>query len=286
MEIAKAANKLNPALGSTSQLFADIATGVKRASPMILDNLGLTISLGQANEEYAEALGKTVEQLTEEEKKLALLNATMKAGDKLIDQVGGNLDSATDDFARMETSITNLKDSWATLIAEPMADAAEFTTVIIDGIIETTEANKLLTEGIESGIVTWEDWHEELEKGNRANMSAAETVEWLALKTEEWRAEVGLLDLELIELTGHERAYTDELEDTAEATEEAGAVTDEYAKRMERLNQASADAIETLRELTQIKIDEFFDVDLGIGGVAARINHGKENALLRIIRLW
>ena len=48
LEIAKAANKLNPSLGDTAFLYESIATGVKRASPMILDNLGLTIKIGNS----------------------------------------------------------------------------------------------------------------------------------------------------------------------------------------------------------------------------------------------
>ena len=68
MEIAKAANKLNPALGDTAFMYNSIATGVKRAQPLILDNLGLTIKVGTANEQMAKKLGKTVEQLTASEK--------------------------------------------------------------------------------------------------------------------------------------------------------------------------------------------------------------------------
>jgi hypothetical protein len=48
-------------------------------------------------------------------------------------------------------------------------------------------------------------------------------------------------------------------------------MTDEYVERMNRLNQESANAIQTLRELTDIKIKDFFDVDLNIGDVAARM---------------
>jgi len=59
LEIAKAANKLNPSLGDTTFLYQSLATGIKRASPLILDNLGLTISVGDANRKMAESLGKS-----------------------------------------------------------------------------------------------------------------------------------------------------------------------------------------------------------------------------------
>lgn len=111
LEIAKAANKLNPSLGDTAFMYQSIATGVKRASPMILDNLGLTIKVGKANEEYAKQLGKTVEQLTAEEQKTALLNETLRAGKVLIEQVGDNVDSATDSYERLKSSTKNLADA-------------------------------------------------------------------------------------------------------------------------------------------------------------------------------
>mgnify|MGYP003146017114 CR=1 FL=1 len=115
LEIAKAAQKLNPALGDTTFLYDSLATGVKRASPMILDNLGLTIRIGAANEAYAEELGKTVEQLTANEQKQALLNETLRAGAVLVEQAGGTTESATDAYDQLETSVANLTDIYKVL---------------------------------------------------------------------------------------------------------------------------------------------------------------------------
>jgi hypothetical protein len=107
LEIAKASNKLNPSLGDTAFLYDSISTGIKRASPLILDNLGIVVNVGEANKNYAEQLGKTVAALTAEEKQMALLNATLEAGDQLINQVGGNVDSAADSYARLEVEVEN-----------------------------------------------------------------------------------------------------------------------------------------------------------------------------------
>ena len=133
LEIAKAANKLNPALGDTTFLYDSLATGIKRASPLILDNLGLTISIGDANTRYAESLGKTVDELTEEEKKLALLNATLEAGDQLIAQAGGNVDSYTDSFQRLRAELDNTKNDMLKLLGEGLAP-------LIDGFFDLRDA--------------------------------------------------------------------------------------------------------------------------------------------------
>lgn len=125
MQIARAASKLNPALGDSAHMFESLALGIKRGSPMILDNLGLTISVAQANEKYAESLGKSVEQLTEEEKKIALLNATLEAGDTLIQQAGGSVDAYTDSWTRAEAAFKNAGDSLKANVAPSLEGTVE-----------------------------------------------------------------------------------------------------------------------------------------------------------------
>ncbi|MDR2416374.1 MAG: hypothetical protein LBD75_07440 [Candidatus Peribacteria bacterium] len=65
--------------------FNDIVTGLGRSSAMILDNLGITVNAAAANEEYAKQIGKTVEQLTDEEKKQALINKVVAEGRKELE---------------------------------------------------------------------------------------------------------------------------------------------------------------------------------------------------------
>lgn len=137
MEIAKAANKLNPTLGDTTFMFDSLAMGIKRSSPLILDNLGLTIKVEAANQAYAASIGKTVDQLTAEETKMALLKATLEAGKQMMDQVGGSTDSATDSIARMETAIKNTTDALKSKLAPGISDAADAITLMI------TESEKL-----------------------------------------------------------------------------------------------------------------------------------------------
>lgn len=133
MEIAKAANKLNPALGDTAFMYQSIATGVKRAQPLILDNLGLTLKVGEANEEYAAILGKTVDELTAEEKTIAILNATLKAGDVMINQVGGSTESAVDSFSRLKVAFKEMGDAAKTEMADSLGP---FVGWLADTIIE------------------------------------------------------------------------------------------------------------------------------------------------------
>lgn len=71
-------------------LFQSLVTGVKRASPRLIDNTGIVLKLGTANETLAKSLGKTVAQLTDEEKQIAVLNATVAAGQTLTEQLNSS----------------------------------------------------------------------------------------------------------------------------------------------------------------------------------------------------
>ena len=133
LEIAKAANKLNPSLGTTSFLYESIATGVKRAQPLILDNLGLTLKVGAANEAYAAELGKTVDQLTAQEKTIAILNATLAAGDEMIKQVGGDTTALTDDFDQLTVAFKELADEGKKKLVPVLKSAAVALKLLVTG---------------------------------------------------------------------------------------------------------------------------------------------------------
>lgn len=119
------------ALGvSASQAVGDVITGIGRMSPQILDNLGI-VGVASAFDDYAASLGKTAEQLTEVEKKQALVNAVIASS-------GGGaavIDDAAAAFERMDASIQNAKEAMGILfgpavaaIADRLAEAATITS--------------------------------------------------------------------------------------------------------------------------------------------------------------
>ena len=130
-EIAKAANKLNPRLGTTAEQFNSISLGIKRQSPLILDYLGILVKAEVANKNMAAALGKTVEQLTAEEKQMAFLNATMEAGNKLIEQAGGTAESAADSYAQLEVATKQISDQFKEWTNEAILPAVSALATLI-----------------------------------------------------------------------------------------------------------------------------------------------------------
>jgi len=94
-------------------LFQSLVTGIKRGSPLLIDNTGIVLKLGAANEKLAKDLGKSVEQLTAEEKQMAVLNATVEAGAALTASLGDAQESNSEKLARSNAIITNTLDSLA-----------------------------------------------------------------------------------------------------------------------------------------------------------------------------
>nr|DAN78548.1 MAG TPA: hypothetical protein [Caudoviricetes sp.] len=95
---------------TTTQAYNDIVTGLGRGSAMILDNLGITINAAQANEEYAKSIGKTVSQLTDAEKKQALINKVVADGKKELEAAGEIMLTDAERRQKLIAQIENMKD--------------------------------------------------------------------------------------------------------------------------------------------------------------------------------
>ena len=110
---------------STTQAFNDLVTGLGRGSPLILDNLGITLNVAEANETYAKSLGKTAAQLSEAEKKQALINAVLAQGQASLAAGGGAADTAAGSYARLAAAWDNVKTGMASAAGNALAPAAE-----------------------------------------------------------------------------------------------------------------------------------------------------------------
>ena len=108
IEGARAASALNPAYGDAQFMLDSLVSGVKRASPRLIDNTGIVLKLGEANQSLADKLGKSVDELTSTEQSLAILYATAEAVPTLVGQVGDAMDETA-------TASTRLAVAWSGL---------------------------------------------------------------------------------------------------------------------------------------------------------------------------
>jgi hypothetical protein len=104
---------------STTQAVSDLTTGIGRMSPLILDNLGITIAAETTYGNYAAAIGKSADELTDAEKKQALLNRVLEDGERQIDAAGGMADDAADSYEKFNAKVTNLKTGLGALLVGP-----------------------------------------------------------------------------------------------------------------------------------------------------------------------
>jgi hypothetical protein len=125
------------ALGvSASQAVSDVITGIGRMSPQILDNLGI-VGVASAFDDYAASLGKTAEQLTEVEKKQALVNTVIASS-------GGGaavIDDAAAAFERMDASLQNAKEALGVLFSPAIAAIAEQIAAAATGATDALNVN-------------------------------------------------------------------------------------------------------------------------------------------------
>ena len=118
-EIIGATLRLARAQGvDATRAIESFVTGSARQSKLMLDNIGLLVSAEEANEKYAEAIGKTVEALTEEERKTAFITL---AKEKLIEkseQVAETQLNAADAAQQLATTFEELKNEAALALVE------------------------------------------------------------------------------------------------------------------------------------------------------------------------
>ena len=232
MEIAKAANAVNPTLGDTAFMYESITAGIKRNSPLILDNLGIVVRVGEAQKAYADKLGKTVDQLSSTEQQQALLNDVLRAGENLLAQAGDSAESAVDSYDRLTASWKNYIDSVkagsgaigglvnnaADMVEKwnDTADALDFLDIALKrGLINQKEYRTLVT----SSRYATEDWYEAIKQ---ARIEADELYNSLEYGWSQ-AVEGEKTELEMIErqrrLAAERKAAREELERTTAAVQ-------------------------------------------------------------------
>ena len=86
---------------TTTQAVNDIVTGIGRMSPLILDNLGIVTGGQKVFENYAASIGKSVDELTDAEKKQVLLNKVLEDSANLLDENGELIDDNATAYERL-----------------------------------------------------------------------------------------------------------------------------------------------------------------------------------------
>lgn len=121
--------KVSASTGQSMDYMLDsLVRGVGRLSPLILDNLGIQVSLNEAYEEWATINGRTVDSMTKTEQQMAVMDQVMR---KLKENTAGMSDEFGTTGERIKTSMENAKDAIGRNLVPALESAGEKLTEVI-----------------------------------------------------------------------------------------------------------------------------------------------------------
>lgn len=128
--------------------FDDIVTWLWRWSAMILDNLWIVVNQTEAQEKYAESLWKTADQLTDAEKKQALINATLVEWQRALDEFGEPAQTMQERISELKNSFTEMWTKIWTALLPVLEKVIAWIQPIVDKMVEWINANPELASKI------------------------------------------------------------------------------------------------------------------------------------------
>ena len=139
---------------STTQAFNDIVTGIGRASPLILDNLGIVVDAEANYQAYADSIGKTSEELSKAEKTQALLNGVLESSKGLLESTGG----LTVDNAGKWEQLSAAQKNYFDMLKSDLADAtswwAEYWTTVFNDRADVKKGREIWEQARDMMLIT------------------------------------------------------------------------------------------------------------------------------------
>ena len=125
-EMFDVAQRLGAALGKDTAFGVEsLVTGMGRQSKLMLDNLGIMVDTNEANERFAKSLGKSTKELTDQEKKQAFNNETMRQAKLLVDGLGEEQLTTSQRIDILRSSATNLAGTLGTALTPAFNSALD-----------------------------------------------------------------------------------------------------------------------------------------------------------------
>ena len=105
LQLGDVAKKASQALGiNMPDAVSRLTRGISKLEPELLDELGLFTKVGKATEDYARKVGKSVDSLTDFERRQAFANAVLKEGIDKFNQI----DIPTNPYDKLLASLKNM----------------------------------------------------------------------------------------------------------------------------------------------------------------------------------
>lgn len=139
---------------STTQAFNDIVTGIGRASPLILDNLGIVVDAEANYQAYADSIGKTSEELSKAEKTQALLNGVLESSKGLLESTGGLTVDNAGKWEQLSAAQKNYFDMVKVDIADATSWWAEYWTAVFNDKADVKKSREVWEQARDMMLIT------------------------------------------------------------------------------------------------------------------------------------
>lgn len=141
---------------STTQAFNDIVTGIGRASPLILDNLGIVVDAEARYKAYADSIGKTSEELSKAEKTQALLNGVLESSAALLQSTGGLTVDNAGKWEQLSAAQANYFDAVKSDLADATSWWADYWAAVFTEKKQAHDLNEIWEQARELGLISAE----------------------------------------------------------------------------------------------------------------------------------
>ena len=181
-ELAAGAGNLSKILGrDVTDSFNRLVRGVTKAEPELLDELGITLRLADAQENYAATLGKSAKDLSTYEKKQAVFAEVQSQLEVKYNAVAKATDVQANAIARLGVAFSDVMKTikgYINVISEPVAEF--FTKNVMSLAAALALLAVPIVKAIIPGLNNWaEKSRESADEAKRAYKEAADEIEEL-----------------------------------------------------------------------------------------------------------
>lgn len=165
--------KASRALGrDLTDAMTRVVRGSAKMETELLDELGIYTKIGPATRAYAAAIGKTVTELTEYERRQAFVNSVIEEGNRKFSVINTTLPTASEKLAAFGTKLLDVGTQLGSLLANVFAPLASFLTNNLSGsfaavglafslisgkaVVELIKGLDALSAGIDRTADKWE----------------------------------------------------------------------------------------------------------------------------------
>ncbi len=246
-ELTKAATTLGRAMGqNATKSVDDLITALGRSSPMILDNLGITVKVGEANDIYAAKLKTTADKLDDAQKKTAFYEEAMRRAKERTEELGDSTETLGEIIQRNWTSIGDVVSRAVSImdvgigsvLSKSWSEMAKFMVEAAKNGVGVALAMEAAGQKIKTAVIPLTENQQALVRLNQTMGDARKTGAELAQ----------IMGVNLPSVLAYAKTLTDEKRKADEK------LTEEQKKARE--------AAEKLREEFQKKVDAWTGVEL------------------------